>query len=222
VADEERAGWWIASDGRAYPPEARPQAPTPDGDATLQSPTPPPPWQAPTNPSGPPPAPTWGRASQLTPPPAPPGQQVQASPYYGPSAYQQTPGFNLPGGGPWAAPQQIAVANVSKSPGLAVASLVLGIGSFFFALIPFVGFTSIPFAVTGVALGIAGLMRAQKGYEGKGLSIAGLATSVAAILVSALYMLIFVVAADDASDGIDSDPSNGICNPERFLQDPDC
>ena len=80
----------------------------------------------------------------------------------------QTPNFNMPGGGAWTAPQQMVVANASKSPGLAVGSLVLGVGAFFFALIPVFGLTSIPFAITGLALGIAGLARAKKGFEGKG------------------------------------------------------
>lgn len=131
----------------------------------------------------------------------------------------QTPGSGLPGGGAWTAPQQIAVVNVSKSPGLAVASLVLGVGAFFFSLIPLLGFLSIPFAICGVALGIAGAVRASKGYEGKGLSIAGIVTSVAALLVSCVYLF---AIADAANDGINSDPADGFCNTERYWQDPDC
>lgn len=131
----------------------------------------------------------------------------------------QTPGYGLPGGGAWAAPQQIAIANVSKSPGLAVASLVLGVGAFFFSLIPLLGFLSIPFAICGLALGIAGVVRANKGYEGKGLSITGIVTSVAALLVSFVYMF---AIADAADDGINSDPIDGFCNTDRYWQDPDC
>jgi hypothetical protein len=183
VADEQRAGWWIASDGKAYPPEARP----PQVDPTPPSPVPgPPAWPAPSYPA----------------PPPPPG----APPY----------------GGPWGAPQPYGGAPASTTPGLAIASLILGVGALLFALIPFVGFASVPFAICGLVFGILGISRAQKGEGGKGLSIAGVSTSVAAILVSVLYLVLFVVIADNTSDDINSDPSNGVCNSDRFLQDPDC
>ena len=120
-------------------------------------------------------------------------------------AYPQggpTPNFNLPAGRPVAAPQQVLVANASKSPGLAVASLVLGVGAFFFALVPILGFTSIPFAITGLALGIAGSARANKGFEGKGLSTAGIVASAAALLVSLLYLAAF-------GDGVNDSQSYG-------------
>jgi hypothetical protein len=134
----------------------------------------------------------------------------------------QTPGYGLPGGGAWAAPQQIAVANVSKSPGLAVASLVLGVGAFFFSLIPLVGFISIPFAICGVALGISGVLRAKKGYEGRGLSIAGILASAAALLISFVYVFAIGDAVNDLDDGINTDPVDGFCNVDRYLADPDC
>ena len=224
VEPQGRAGWWLASDGKMYPPESHPSAPPPEdatgaGDTTGTDPIPPGGWGAPT-----PPAPQ--PASSWAPPPGPArqhvGQPLQAPPYYGPSAYQQTPTLNRPGGGPWAPPQQIGFPSPSKSPGLAVASLILGVGSVLFSLIPFFGFTSVPFAMCGLALGIAGFVRAQKGEEGKGLSIAGMATSAAALLVSAIYLVVLVVAADEASDEINSDPANGFCDTDRFFQDPDC
>jgi hypothetical protein len=126
----------------------------------------------------------------------------------------QTPNFNLPGGGAWAAPQQLVVSNASKSPGLAVGSLVLGVGAFFFALIPVFGLTSIPFAITGLALGIAGWMRANKGFEGKGLSTAGIVASVAALLVSAVYLLAIGEGVNDAQD-------DGIYGASGFVVDAD-
>lgn len=138
---------------------------------------------------------------------------------------QQTPGFNLPGGGPWAAPQQLVVSNASKSPGLAIASLVLGVGSFFFALIPVFGLVSIPFAIVGVALGIAGLVRANKGFEGRGLAITGLVTSIAALVVSLVYVFALGSAVNDSIDRINtinSDTPDGFCDTSRFLEDPDC
>ena len=142
--------------------------------------------------------------------------QVQYIPAQQPQ--QQTPNFNLPGGGAWAAPQQVVVTNASKSPGMAISSLILGVGAFFVALIPVVGLASIPFAIVGVCLGIAGIMRSLKGFEGRGLSIAGLVAGLAALFVSAIYLFAFGSAASQ----VDADPSNGVCNTERILQDPDC
>ena len=145
--------------------------------------------------------------------------QVQYLPAQQPQ--QQTPNFNLPGGGAWAAPQQVVVTNASKSPGMAISSLILGIGAFFVALIPVVGLSSIPFAIVGICLGIAGVMRSLKGFEGKGLSIAGIVAGLAALFVSAIYIFAFGSAASQV-DIPNSDPSNGVCNTERIFQDPDC
>lgn len=148
----------------------------------------------------------------------PPGGSFQAPSH-------QTPNFNLPGGGSWAAPQQLVVSNASKSPGLAIASLTLGIGAFFFSLIPLVGFLSIPFAITGLALGIAGYVRATKGFEGKGLSITGIVACVAALFVSAVYVAAVGETVKDIDNSVreaNTDPVDFVCNPDRYWQDPDC
>ena len=187
MADEERDGWWVASDGRSYPPEARQPVPTPEGAGTQQVPM-----------ASPPPA--WG---------APPPQQPP--PGYGPAPYGQAPA------GGWGAPQ------AAPSNGLAIGALVLGIGSLLFALIPFVGFASVPFAIGAVVLGVIGLGKSREIGQGKGLAVGGLVTGALALAVSVLYVLLFIVIADDVDDeGINTDPSNGVCNPDRFLQDPDC
>lgn len=133
----------------------------------------------------------------------------------------QTPNMNLPGGGAWAPPQQIVVSNASKSPGMAIASMILGIGAFFFSLIPIFGLTSIPFAIVGLALGISGWVRASKGFEGKGLAITGVAACTAALLVSVIYLFAIGTAASDSPE-VNSDPVDGVCNPNRPIQDPDC
>ena len=155
-----------------------------------------------------------------SPPPFPPTAPASNPPQYYPPN-QQTPNFNLPGGGAWAAPQQIVMTNASKSPGLAIASLVLGVGAFFFSLIPVVGWASIPFAIVGLALGISGIVRSTKGFEGRGLSLAGVAGSLAALFVSAIYIFAVGAAVDDIPD-VNSDPANGVCDESRFLTDPDC
>ena len=162
-----------------------------------------------------------GQPSVLPPPPPPAfGSHAPAQGQYIPPA-MQTPDFNLPGGGAWAAPQQVVVTNASKSPGLAISSLVLGVGAFFFSLLPVIGWASIPFAIVGLALGIAGVLRANKGFEGRGLSIAGIAGSLSALFVSAIYIFAVGAAVDDVPD-VNSDPSDGVCDESRFLQDPDC
>jgi hypothetical protein len=197
VADEHGDGWWIASDGKWYPPEARPTVPSPEGDRTEQVPAAasPPAWGAPPQQQ----APAWGATPQ--PPP----------PTWGASPYGQPPS------GP------MATAPAAPSNGMAIAALVLGIGSLLFALIPFVGFASVPFAIAAVVLGVIGLGKARELGQGKGLAIGGLVTGALALAVSVLYVLLFVVIADEADDeGINTDPSNGVCNADRFLQDPDC
>jgi hypothetical protein len=107
---------------------------------------------------------------------------------------------------------------------MAIAALVLGIGSLLFALIPFVGFASVPFAIGAVVLGVIGLGKSREIGQGKGLAVGGLVTGALALAVSVLYVLLFIVIADDVEDdgGINTDPSNGVCDSDRFLQDPDC
>ncbi|NLA35639.1 MAG: DUF4190 domain-containing protein [Actinobacteria bacterium] len=140
----------------------------------------------------------------------------------GPVAYPaqaQTPNLNLPGGGAWAAPQQLVVTNASKSPGTAIAALVLGVGAFFVSLVPLLGWFSIPFAIVGLGLGISGVLRANKGFEGRGMAITGIVASVAALFVSAVYF--FAVGAA-VGEEVNSDRSDGVCDESRFFQDPDC
>jgi hypothetical protein len=86
---------------------------------------------------------------------------------------------------------------------LAIAALVLGIGAFFISLIPVLGFSSIPFAITGLALGVAGIVRAKKGFEGMGLSITGVVACVAALAVSAVYLFAIGNAVSKTDDNID-------------------
>lgn len=168
------------------------------------------------------PSPTYSGSGQVT-PPSP--SAVSHQPPQGYAPQNQTPNFNLPGGGAWAAPQQMVVTNASKSPGLAIASLILGVGAFFFALIPFFGWFSIPFAIVGLGLGISGVLRANKGFEGRGMSIAGIVSSVSALFVSVVYFFALGAAVNDVSNELDdfnSDTSDGVCNEDRYWQDPDC
>ena len=109
-------------------------------------------------------------------------------------------------------------AQGSGSNGLAIASLVLGI----IGLVTFwaCGFGALP-GLIAVVLGILGMQAANKqpGQPQRGLAIAGVVTGALAVLAGVAVFLLLVTADDD---GVNSDPSNGVCNPERFIQDPDC
>jgi uncharacterized membrane protein len=78
--------------------------------------------------------------------------------------------------------------------------------------IPPLGFVAVPLAI--VAMGKAKKMDGN----GKGLAIGGLVTGIIGILATIVLVVIFVFAADE----VDSDPSDGVCNEDRVLQDPDC
>lgn len=155
-----------------------------------------------------------------------PQQSQFAQPQYSQSQYQQYPQGQYPQGQGFqqSLPQQLVVTNATKTPGISVASLVLGIGAFFVSLVPVVGLVCLPFALVGLVLGFSGISRARRGIEGRGLAIAGVVASVLAILVSMVWVVTLLVAADSVSDfdKIDIDPSNGVCDESRYLQDPDC
>lgn len=146
----------------------------------------------------------FGSSSPPPPPPSygtpPPGSSSGAPP---------PPTYGAPGSG---SPSYGAPAK--QTNGLAIAALVCGVLSM--VCIPPLGFVAVP-------LGIVAMGRARKmGGNGKGLAIGGLVTGIVGILVTIALVIIFVFAADDISDEIDSDPIDGVCNEERVLQDPDC
>lgn len=150
---------------------------------------------------------------------------IAASPVPGglppaPAGFAPT-GFTPGGGTTWAPPPSTPLA-ASPSNGMAIAALILGIGSLVFCWIPFLGLACIPFALVAIVLGFVGLSAAGRLGTGKGLAVAGIATGVVAIAVAILLTVIFAVWIDNATDGYNSDSSNGICNPDRFFQDPDC
>lgn len=105
---------------------------------------------------------------------------------------------------------------VGAAPGnnLAIAALVVGILSMFICW---------PAGLVAIGLGIAGL-RASRGLpdqKGKGLAIGGIVTGAIGALLGVAILLLVVIGASTSSD-INSDPSDGFCNQDRFLQDPDC
>lgn len=197
--------------GDAPPPAAPP--PPGFGDAPAPGAPPPPPGGMPEF-GGPPP----GSPPPPGPVPPPPGGYGAPPPGYGapPAGYGApppqpygTPGFAAPGPQPQG----------SGSNGMAIASLVLGI----IGLVTFwaCGFGALP-GLIAVVLGILGLRAANSlpGQPQRGLAIAGIVTGGLAVLVGIGFWVAVVALAD--SDGVNSDPLNGVCDPERWLQDPDC
>ncbi|HMJ74506.1 MAG TPA: DUF4190 domain-containing protein [Iamia sp.] len=138
-----------------------------------------------------------------------------------PGGYPPAGGYPPPGGygqpGYGAAP---------ASNGMAIAALILGIISLLGSLVPIVGWFMWPFALAAIGLGFAGASRAGKiGGVGKGMAVGGLITGALALLAAIAWTVILVVAADDVNDDfndINTDPSNGVCDTDRILQDPDC
>lgn len=138
----------------------------------------------------------------------------------------QQPGWPPPSTAGWPQeqagwPQQQGPSGAGFGPPLrnpsATASLVLGI----------IGIVTFWAVGIGVVLGIlavifggVGMSRSNALPERfqRGRAKAGIITGVAAIVLGVAFLVVVVVAFDD----VDSDPANGICNEDRFLQDPDC
>ena len=109
---------------------------------------------------------------------------------------------------------------------MAVGALVLGILSLLGA---FICGSGILFGLIAVVLGVLGMKKANSmpGQPQRGLAIAGIVTGAIGSIISILVILFFVIGstADDISNDlgdINSDPSDGVCDTDRFLQDPDC
>ena len=168
------------------------------------------------DPFGAPPPPGFGA-------PPPPGQGTPPPPAFGappPSGFGPPPaqgygmtGYGAPGGYPpgYGAPP-------SGSNGLAIAALITGI----LALVTFwLCGLGILFGIAALVTGILGIKRANQlpGQPQKGLAIAGLVTGILGIVLG-IGIISLIVLADD--DGLNSDPSDGVCNRDRYWQDPDC
>jgi uncharacterized protein DUF4190 len=151
----------------------------------------------PSEPSGPP-APGWWLASD--------GRYYPPEQAPGASATSPLPAFTA------YTPYAPGIAQATSPNGLAIASLVLGILWFFW-----IG--SILALVFGYVA--KGQIDRSAGHQtGKGMAIAGIVLGWIGVGMLALVVVLSLAFGDD--DGINSDPSDGVCNEERFLQDPDC
>lgn len=103
---------------------------------------------------------------------------------------------------------------------MALAALILGI----IGVLSFwaIGFGALP-GLIAVILGIIGINKAKETGVGSGQAKAGVGLGVLAIVASIAFIVLIVSAADDVDfEGINTDPSDGVCNTDRFFQDPDC
>ncbi|WP_436792947.1 DUF4190 domain-containing protein [Actinospongicola halichondriae] len=137
------------------------------------------------------------------PPPAPPP----------PAMYAQ-------GGGVPGQPQVYGAPRASN--GFATAALVLGILSIL--LFWTFGFGVIA-GILAIVFGIVGRSRAkQMAVDSRaGQATAGIVTGVLGVLAGLAFIALIVIAVDEIDfDEINSDPPDGVCDPDRFIQDPDC
>ncbi len=121
---------------------------------------------------------------------APQSAYAQPAPYQEPYSqyhdpYQQAPAYGL-------SPFPMMTAVGPLPTGLAVASMVIGIVSFF------VGWCGwlIPLPLTGLVLGIVALQKANRGQAGgKGMAITGIILSSLAALASVLAIIAYIAQA---------------------------
>ena len=158
-----------------------------------------PPAEPPPTPNEPP-GPGWWLASdgRYYPPEQAPANQGPPPPVF--TAYA-----------PYGAPAVQATTN-----GLAIASMVLGI-----LWLYWIG--SILALVFGyIAKGQ--IDRSAGRQTGRGMAIAGIVLGWIGVAALVLFVVMAIALRDnvDDFDEINTDPSDGFCNEERFVQDPDC
>ncbi len=105
---------------------------------------------------------------------------------------------------------------------MAVAAMVTGIVS----LVTFwlCGLGAV-LGLVAVVLGIIALSKANKtpARTGRGQAIAGIATGGVALVITIAFLAFFVFAAENTDfQEINTDPSDGFCDSDRFMEDPDC
>ncbi|WP_158545893.1 DUF4190 domain-containing protein [Blastococcus sp. TF02A-30] len=98
---------------------------------------------------------------------------------------------------------------VRKNSGLAIASLVLGIVALLLSWVPIINNFAAVLAVVGLGLGIPALVRARRGtHAGHGMSIAGLITSVVALVVVIATQAFYSEVIDEVSEELDRQTSS--------------
>ena len=186
-------GWWLASDGRWYPPEQAPGHAPSGASADATAPTGPPPASAgygpPDEPGAGVPGPSapYGYAGN----PGPSG--MGASPAYGyppqppPPYYPYGPGGYYPDGRMPYPTGPMVQANQTNP--FSIASLVCAC----VGIIPFLGILGV---ILGFVFGLIAKSQIKRGggiQEGKGLATAGIVISV---VITALWIIFWIVVAN--------------------------
>jgi hypothetical protein len=86
--------------------------------------------------------------------------------------------------------------------GLALAALICGIVGILFGFIPLTFWVAGVLAVVSIPLALASLGRARKGAASKGLTWAGLAAGVVALVLAVVGAVIFFTAVSELSDSL--------------------
>jgi hypothetical protein len=110
---------------------------------------------------------------------------------------QGYPGNGYPGHYPPPGPQIVVRGDRN---GLGTAALVLGIVAVIFSFIPLVGIIAWPIGITGLILGFVGLARVnRREATNRGVTLAGLVTSGAALVICVLWLVGIGIAGSQAT-----------------------
>ena len=93
---------------------------------------------------------------------------------------------------------------------MGVAALVLGIVSAVIAFIPFFGTWAIIPAIVGLVLGIIDWSKKKKANEPKGKAVAGTICSGVAIIIIAIWWMLFGIAAKNVENTINTTDWNEV------------
>ena len=127
-----------------------------------------------------------------------------------------------------APPPPSAYPMAPPSNGMATAALVLGILSICLFWAMGIG---VILGVLATIFGVLGRKKARTlpGEYASGRAMAGLVTGIIGAVISALFFMLVVVAANDAANEferigneINSDAPDGRCDRDRYWEDPDC
>ena len=127
-----------------------------------------------------------------------------------------------------APPPPSAYPMAPPSNGMATAALVLGILSICLFWAMGIG---VILGVLATIFGVLGRKKAHSlpGEYASGRAMAGLVTGIIGAVISALFFMLVVVAANDAANEferigneINSDAPDGRCDMDRYWEDPDC
>jgi len=120
---------------------------------------------------------------------------------------QGYPGNGHPGHYPPLGPQVVLRGDRN---GLGTAALVLGITAVIFSFIPLVGIIAWPIGITGLVLGFVGLARVnRREATNRGVAIAGLITSGAALVICVLWLVGIGIAGSQATPSRSALPTAG-------------